>query len=310
MDSNLKCIVLGEANCGRTSLINLFMTGNTCISLKDTQNTRYNVNFLAKLDTLLSDSSEKEEFKKCNNQVPKSNDEYLSYSFKLYDYDMTKSNEAQFLSENELDRPDVLIYCYKSGSRLKENLVKCLKHKWGNIPVVLVSCKSDIIDSTLLHNLSYETTSLKLSDKFKASLHFYCSSVKKYNVDKVFNDSFKLAIRHRIKQMLIERENTLKRSLITESKKHTGSNELMNAVNLLKSSKFFVGFANIELDEEKHSNSFLKSLFTLVGFVLFLFYVITCKYYNSISVNEMNLIKSVLDDSLNTLNTFNSLLTQ
>lgn len=306
MDSNLKCIVLGEANCGRTSMINLFMTGNSSIT-KDTRNTRYNVNFLAKLDNLLSDSFEKEEFKKCNNQAPKSNDEYLSYSFKLYDYDVTKSNEAQFLKENELDRPDVLIYCYKSGSRLKENLVKSLKNKWGNIPVVLVSCKSDIIDSTF-HNLSLETTSIKLCEKFKASLHLYCSSVKKFNVDKVFNESFKLAIRHRIKQMLIERENMLKRTLISDSKKLDDTNDFMNAVNMLKSSKLFTSFVEFDEDDEKNSNSLLKSLFTLFGFVLFLFYVITCKYYNSISLNEMNLIKSMLDDSLNTLNnTFNGL---
>lgn len=294
MDQNLKCIVLGEANCGKTSLINLFMTGSSRLS-SNTQNTRYNVNFLAKLDNLVSNSSEKEEFKKVN-----SSDEHLNYSFKLYDYDQTKSNEKQFLKENELDKPDVLIYCYKSGSRLKETLVKSLIHKWGNMPIVLLSCKSDTLESTL-HNLSFETTSIKLCSKFCVSLHLYCSSFKNFNVDKVFNESFKLAIRFRIKQMLLERENLLKKKIIIEQSKLNPTNEFLITAGMLKSSKLFMGF-NFDEEDEKNSNTVVKSIFTLIGFTLFLFYMFTCKYYNTISINEMNLIKGVIGNSLSTLN--------
>jgi GTPase SAR1 family protein len=284
MNKYLKCIVLGEPQCGKSSMLSLYMTGDE--NFKNNENTRYSINFNAKLKDLGLNSTELNEFKQINNNINRNE----SYSIKLYEYQMNRSNEEQFLNEHELDHPDVLLYCYKSGSRLNDNLIEMLKLKYGNnVPVVLASCKADIVESSLIHNLPFETTSEKLKSKFGADCHLYCSNVRKLNIDKVFNETFKLAVRHRIKSIIMNEKLKQQQQQMTQE-------------SVLRSSttttKLFIG-----LDEEKVLNSIAKQLFTLFGFALFLFYMITSRLAaNKISFGELNLIKGVLDDSFKTYN--------
>lgn len=310
MNQNLKCIVLGESECGKTSLLNLFMRGEMSDSASCV-NTRYNVNFMAKLTDVALNASELAEFKLLSKKHSSSSysstsssvNEHLNYSFKLYDYEMSQTNEMQFLRENELNEPDLLIYCYKSGSRLSESVVSSLCERWGKIPIVLVSCKADILDFNV-HNLSFETTSRKLTSKFGASLHMYCSSFKKLNVDKVFNESFKIAIRHKIRTTL------LKRQLNSQTSKKMNNYNYLATKGLLKSSKLFMSISEEEDEQDvKKSITFVKSLFTLFGFALFLFYVLTNKLAKRIPLGELNLMKEVLDE-VGLSKTYNNLFLQ
>jgi GTPase SAR1 family protein len=283
MNKYLKCIVLGEPQCGKSSMLSLYMTGDE--NFKNNENTRYSINFNVKLKDLGLNFTEQNEFKQINMNRNE------SYSIKLYDYQMNKSNEEQFLNEHELDHPDVLLYCYKSGSRLNDNLIEMLKQKYGNdVPVVLASCKADIVESSLIHNLPFETTSEKLKSKFGADCHLYCSNVRKLNIDKVFNETFKLAVRHRIKSIIMNEKLKQQQEMTQES--------VLRSSTTTTATKLFIG-----LDEEKVLNSIAKQLFTLFGFALFLFYMITSRLAaNTISFGELNLIKGVLDDSFKTYN--------
>jgi len=284
MNKYLKCIVLGEPQCGKSSMLSLYMTGDE--NFKNNENTRYSINFNVKLKDLGLNLTEQNEFKQINMNRNE------SYSIKLYDYQMNKSNEEQFLNEHELDRPDVLLYCYKSGSRLNDNLIEMLKQKYGNdVPVVLASCKADIVESSLIHNLPFETTSEKLKSKFGADCHLYCSNVRKLNIDKVFNETFKLAVRHRIKSIIMNEKLKQQQQEMTQE-------SVLRSSTTTTATKLFIG-----LDEEKVLNSIAKQLFTLFGFALFLFYMITSRLAaNTISFGELNLIKGVLDDSFKTYN--------
>ncbi len=284
MNKYLKCIVLGEPQCGKSSMLSLYMTGDE--NFKNNENTRYSINFNVKLKDLGLNLTEQNEFKQINMNRNE------SYSIKLYDYQMSKSNEEQFLNEHELDRPDVLLYCYKSGSRLNDNLIEMLKQKYGNdVPVVLASCKADIVESSLIHNLPFETTSEKLKSKFGADCHLYCSNVRKLNIDKVFNETFKLAVRHRIKSIIMNEKLKQQQQEMTQE-------SVLRSSTTTTATKLFIG-----LDEEKVLNSIAKQLFTLFGFALFLFYMITSRLAaNTISFGELNLIKGVLDDSFKTYN--------
>ena len=66
---------------------------------------------------------------------------------------------------------------------------------------------------------------------------------------------------------------------------------------LLTSSKLFTSISEEEdQEDEKNSVSFVKRLFTLFGFALFLFYVMTNKLAKRISLGELNLIKEALNE--------------
>lgn len=68
--SYLKCVLLGERDCGKTTLINTFMKGYFEKNINREQNIRYNVNFLHK-----NESSE-----------------YQNYYFQIYDYSLNETN--------------------------------------------------------------------------------------------------------------------------------------------------------------------------------------------------------------------------
>ena len=69
--SYLKCVLLGENGCGKTTLINTFMKGYFEKNINQTeQNIRYNVNFVHKNESLTHES----------------------YYFQIYDYSLNEKN--------------------------------------------------------------------------------------------------------------------------------------------------------------------------------------------------------------------------
>ena len=174
----LKCVVLGPPVSGKTSLINTFMSGEYCGYIPHNVITRYDVNFVVA----------GEEFSR-------------NFFFKIYDYDIFKSNAQQFLKDEELNSIDVIILCFKNISVHRELLLThfkaLLSKKWSKVPILLVSSFSDLMNKCswmeeLLDDDS--STNLNFIKEFGAAGHISCSSLENTNINEVFAKAFKLAI--------------------------------------------------------------------------------------------------------------------
>jgi GTPase SAR1 family protein len=193
---NLKCLVIGPPVCGKTSLIHTYMSGCFRGYIPHNIITRYDVNFVCK---------------------PNDSDKSLSFQFKLYDYEIEKSNSFQFLKDDELNQVDVILLCYQTFSDSSKFLLRTkfksfIKEKWPNTPVLLVSCFSDLLKSNAssliddklafldddLNRLQILESDKSLMKEMGALKHYYCSALEKFNIDKLFRDAFKLAIKQRI----------------------------------------------------------------------------------------------------------------
>jgi GTPase SAR1 family protein len=193
---NLKCLVIGPPVCGKTSLIHTYMSGGFHGYIPFDVITRYDVNFVCK---------------------PNDSDKSLSFQFKLYDYEIEKSNSFQFLKDDELNQVDVILLCYQTFSDSSKYLLRTkfkqvIKQKWPNTPIILVSCFSDLLKSNAssliddklsfldddLNRMQILESDKSLMKEMGALKHYYCSALEKYNIEKLFRDAFKLAIKQRI----------------------------------------------------------------------------------------------------------------
>ena len=211
----LKCIVIGGPVCGKTSLIHTYMSGSFQGYIPDNVVTRYDVNLMCNMGVIFKDEPQVlEKYNICR-------DEFSSHFFKIYDYEIDKSHSSQCLNENELDEVDVIILCYQSISISSKKIVesefrKLIGSRWPNVPVVLAACLSDLLKSNLTVFESMESLAAseiddltlnrlqdqKLCEIFDAKQHIYCSSLEHFNTDKVFNESFKIAVKNKIKKQL------------------------------------------------------------------------------------------------------------
>ena len=139
-----KCIVIGPPVCGKTSLINTYMTGQFNGYIPHNIIRQYDVNFVCKSKELCDLSLFTSDRFIFNND-----NENTNFYFKLYDYDIEKSNSIQFLKDDELNQVDLIILCYQSFSKSSKDLLltnfnHIIKSQWPKAPILLVSCLSDL----------------------------------------------------------------------------------------------------------------------------------------------------------------------
>jgi GTPase SAR1 family protein len=172
----LKCVVLGPPVSGKTSLINTFMNGKYQGYIPHNVLTRYDVNFVVA----------GEEFSR-------------NHCFKIYDYDIFKSNSQQFLKDDELINIDVIVLCFKNILDHRELLLThfktILRKRWPSVPVLLVSSFSDLMDKfSWMNELpDSDASTTTFAEKFGAYDHIFCSSLENFNISEIFARAFKLA---------------------------------------------------------------------------------------------------------------------
>ena len=225
----LKAIVVGPPVSGKTSLINTFMSGHYQGYIPTNVLTRYDVNFVLK--------------------VSDTGDKVKSYYFKIYDYDMFKPNEQQFLKEDELVKIDVIILCFKDNLTTRELIITAfrnvLNERWPNVPIMLVSSFSDLVHKYNCINEPFEPNEGNMQPKnhiimneLGASSHLHCSSLENANIETVFAEAFKLAVNHH--------NQTIKNS----------KDELFNK----NQSNISIPSKKNEIEQEKNTNDNVKSI--------------------------------------------------
>lgn len=105
----LKCLVMGAPVSGKTSLINTFMTDSFNGYIPESVLASYDVNFIVKPDFL-----KQEENLLDKSLIPSKEKNFF---FKIYDYKLDESIEAQCLNAHELEHVDVILMCYQNFSK-------------------------------------------------------------------------------------------------------------------------------------------------------------------------------------------------
>ena len=261
----LKCVVLGPPVSGKTSLINTFMSGQYQGYIPHNIITRYGVNFV----------KTGEEFSK-------------NYYFKLFDYEIFKTNSQQFLKDDELDDIDVIILCFKNISSHRELIITqfkdILSKRWPNVPVLLVSSFSDLMEKFIWMNEPFDNelfSSQTFIKELGASNHIYCSSLENSNITEVFVKAFKLAIH---KKDEISNEITIKNNgcnleihmedLIVETVPNSNIKP-----TILQEKAFELNKLKESLDKKSSQTVSLSTFFIPISFgLMLLFYFLAHKY--------------------------------
>ncbi|CAF1036923.1 unnamed protein product [Brachionus calyciflorus] len=302
--NSFKCVVIGAPVTGRTSLINTFMSGSFDAYKPNGVLTTYDVNFIYKSESLKKDLIDSGYDENLVDDDTNSN----SYNFKIYDYEIDKPNFLQCLTDNELNKIDLVILCYQSFSKkskefLSNEALRFVNSHWPNTPRVLVSCFYDLVkNDNIFENDLKETLSAKKL--------IYCSSLENYNINKVFIDSFKLAIINRLANKGSENLRHIKNKfeeelsndwVICQSKKRLqreifGMNEPMDKVEVL---------FNQKLKSLNLWKSASRIFISLVAFGCVCMYFLVIEYCgkNRNHCDEIyELSKEAIDDSVSTLN--------
>jgi GTPase SAR1 family protein len=268
---HLKCVVLGPPVSGKTSLINTFMSGQYCGYIPHNAITRYDVNFVVA----------GEEFSK-------------NYFFKIYDYDIFKSNSQQFLKDDELSNIDVIILCFKNISAHRELLLThfkiILNKKWPSVPILLASSFSDLKNKCswmgeLLDNDSF--TSQNFIKDFGASDLILCSSLENSNINDVFLKAFKLALAinkpNEISNTITIGEEEIRKEQLVEDT-NTGSSlsikeDFISKQNNIQDKVFLV--QNIHGQNNQTTISLNKLMIPLSFACALMLYLFTSRYCHS-----------------------------
>jgi hypothetical protein len=173
---HLKCVLAGDPNCGKDILLQTYMTSDFL------QSFRIDSTFVAAtydVDFILNDRNK--------------------FRFRLYDYDIEKSNQEQALTQNELDHIDLLILCYnKSDYSTKKYLIdnfnERIKIKWPNVTTILTSCSFLTNNSNSTEILTNGSVDQDLINLIKPAQTFYCSALSDFNMDQIFIQSFKQVV--------------------------------------------------------------------------------------------------------------------
>jgi GTPase SAR1 family protein len=202
--NSLKCVVLGPPSCGKTNLIHRYMTDRFLGPAPKSSVQRYDVNYIMK----------EKDYEQFSNDVP-TNALQRNFNFKVYDYDINKSNSDQYLNDNELYQVDVIILCFDLTSKklLKTKYKTCIDQTWStSVPVVLVSCQNDLFyknddKQPFIQNEKgfFQTDEMRdlqsLCKTFSSSLYFECSAYSGINVEHVFDGAFKLAAANKLNRI-------------------------------------------------------------------------------------------------------------
>jgi hypothetical protein len=243
-------------------------------------------------------------------------------SFRLYDYDIQSSNESQGLNQSELDEIDILVLCYQGSSDkskrfLREAYSERLRSKWPNAPVMLASCSFDQVYDDLSGDQQVQiaqTLDDELMSEIRPSKLVHCSSLKNFNIESLFVESFKIAASHSQNNTLATKteEQQLPQPGTTLSKKHDlriqekVSNKRHQVTLISKTRHGFEDeYSRMEdilmIKQLNLSGKSFSTIVTLFGLACFVFYYITYKYCMESSVGFDCNHQSILHSGLGML---------
>jgi GTPase SAR1 family protein len=278
-----KCLVIGSGNCGKTSLINTFMSGFFRDYVPYDTVRRYQVDFIYNRRETTCEFDNEENH----------------YSFKIYDFDLFKPVEEQFMNESELEHVDVIILCYLATDESKLDLSpfkREIENKWSNVPVLLVGCLSDLLKSSRKENLV---------EQVGAQKHLYCSSLQNFNVKEIFTEAFKVAIyRHNQEKFLeINHETNVTSNQINQDRSGNLSNQKFEHVdNSFALTKPFISYDFKNRLEKPLTSKLFKSLFSLFSFACLALYLLAYHYCYQNSTTICGLFREFGFGSLKPIN--------
>lgn len=165
---DLKCVVIGPPQCGKTSLITKYMTGKFPYVLHaEDKNINYNINLIYRPPNL--------KFEELNDK------KNWNFSATIFDFNIDEHN-------NDLQNIDTLIMCFDITSKVSLHLLENFYRtyiitRWPFVPKILVGCLSDLLKDDDVD------ISISIDD-----IHaIKCSALENENVEQTFLKSFKLA---------------------------------------------------------------------------------------------------------------------
>lgn len=298
----LKCAVVGAGESGKTSLVHTYMSGRFQSHVADHVVTRYDVELRCDMRVIFRD--EPETLKRLSiEQRNKS-----SFCFKIYDYEMEESHASQCLRDDELDEVDVVIICYQSVSKAAKQHAKSeyrqkVEARWPKAPILMAACFSDLLKTRKLGCCEDDELISANFQPQNQTEHIYCSALEYFNVDKVFNESFKIAIKNKIKNELkMERNRSIRVVNSVPQNEDLGNVQKRSRAKVKVESEFEIPIPLVKpILANVKAAAVVKQAVALFGFACFLFYLLTCKYYSGFS-EVIDVGRDVLQETIHSVN--------